>query len=130
MKIKKKKKAKTYLEAWFYYHGPIRDSGEQSEVHSPLYQQLPQESPRRAELGCTLWNQTSPPCSIWVYWGLTRVNWCLLKAAPPIPAPCGHLCLRAACWILVLLLGEFTQGGGVMGKKAECERKGVRGASG
>ena len=72
------------------------------------YNLLPQESPRRAEPGRTLWNQTSPPCSIWVYWGLTRVNWCLLKAAPPIPAPCGQLCLRAACWILVLPQGSFV----------------------
>ena len=62
--------------------------------------------------------------------GSNGVNWCLLKATPPSPAPCGHLCLRAACWILVLPQGEFTQGGGVMGKKAECERKGVRGESG
>lgn len=50
---------------------------------------------------------------------------CFLTGASPVSAPGGHAYLGAACCCLVPV-GIYL-GRGVMGKKAECERKGGEG---
>lgn len=96
-----------------------------AEEESPsLVTVTPSGNPQEGRTWTYNLGATSLQCRIWVYWGLTGVNWCLLKGAPPISAPCGHTRLSAACCFPVLPSGNLLREEVLWGRRQSVRGKG------